>query len=108
MRCKEAIQKGNIMPIYKYKTFEEAERSLWNFNPDEKYYDGVEELWALANELSSISYPEGIFKFGSIEEANKHREEIEIAHAKRLHAERGPVKKGDRPRLLRKNFAETA
>lgn len=76
------------MPIYKYKTFEEAEKALWNFNPDEQYYDRVAELWDFANELSSLSYPKGIFKFKSIEEANKHREEIEIAHAKRLRAER--------------------
>ncbi len=76
------------MPIYKYKTFEEAEKALWNFNPDEKYYDKVGELWEFANELSSISYPKGIFKFRSVEEANKHRDEIEIAHAKRLRAKR--------------------
>ena len=73
------------MPVFKYKTYEEAEKALWNFNPGEKYYDRVSELWDFANELSSISYPQGIFKFKSIEEANKHREEIEIAHAKYLH-----------------------
>ena len=81
------------MPIYKYKTFEEAEKALWNFNPDKKYYDKVADLWDFANELSSISYPKGIFKFKSIEEANKHREEIEITHAKRLRAERNSLKK---------------
>ncbi|MBN1352898.1 hypothetical protein JXJ21_26145 [candidate division KSB1 bacterium] len=76
------------MPIYKYTTFEEAEKALWNFNPDEKYYDRVAELWDFASDLSSINYPKGIFKFKSIDEANQHREEIEIAHAKRLRAER--------------------
>ena len=81
------------MPIYKYKTFEEAENALWNFNPDEKYYNKVEELWEFADELSSISYPKGIFKFRSIKEANKHRDEIEIAHAKRLRAERNASNK---------------
>ena len=76
------------MPIYKYKTFEEAERALWNFNPDEQYYDRVAKLWEFANELNPINYPRGIFKFKTIEEANRHREEIEIAHVKKIYAER--------------------
>ena len=72
------------MPIYKYKTFEEAERALWNFHPDEAYYEKVAELWEFANQLSPINYPRGIFKFKSIEEANKHREEFELDYAKNL------------------------
>ena len=76
------------MPIYKYKTFEEAEKALWNFNPDEKYYEKLAELWEFANELNPINYPKGIFKFKSIEEANQHRNEIEISHARQLQAKR--------------------
>jgi len=72
------------MPIYKYKTFEEAERALWNFHPDEAYFIKVAELWDFANKLSPINYPKGIFKYRSIEEANKHREKLEIAYAKKL------------------------
>ncbi|MBL7086937.1 MAG: hypothetical protein ISS28_07585 [Candidatus Cloacimonetes bacterium] len=70
------------MPIYKYKTFEEAERALWNFHPDEAYYEKVAELWEFANKLSPIKYPKGMFKFKNIEEANKHREKFELAYAK--------------------------
>lgn len=70
------------MPIYKYKTFGEAERALWNFHPDEAYYEKVAELWEFANKLSPIKYPKGIFKFKSIEKANKHREEFELDYAK--------------------------
>jgi len=76
------------MPVYKYKTFEEAEKALWNFNPDEQYFERVAELWEFADELCPISYPKGIFKFKTIEEANKHRQEIEIAFAKKLRAKR--------------------
>lgn len=71
------------MPVQKFKTFEEAERALWEVHPDEAYYDRVAELWDFANKLNPISYPKGIFKFRTIEEANKHREELEIAHAKK-------------------------
>lgn len=86
--CKKSFANENrinkIMPVYKYKTFEEAERALWNFNPDENYYQRVAELWEFANQLNPIVYPRGIFKFKTLEEANRHRETIEMEHARRL------------------------
>ncbi len=72
------------MPVYKYKTFEEAESALWNFHPDEAYFSQVAELWNFANKLCPITYPKGIFKYRSIEEANKQRDEWELAHAKKI------------------------
>lgn len=69
------------MPIFKYKTFEEAERALWNFHPDESYFKKVAELWNFANKLSTIQYPKGIFKFKNLKESNKHREKIELEYA---------------------------
>lgn len=79
------------MPVFKYKTFEEAERALWNFSPDEDYLRRVAELWKFANKLSSIVYPKGIFKFRTIDEANKHREKWELTFAKKLLSKRKSV-----------------
>jgi hypothetical protein len=76
------------MPVQKFKTFEEAERALLNFHPDEAYYARAAELWDFANKLNPISYPKGIFEFRTIEEANKHREELELAHARKKQSER--------------------
>ncbi|MBN2091163.1 hypothetical protein JW964_16240 [candidate division KSB1 bacterium] len=76
------------MPVFKYKTFEEAERALWNFKPDEAYFKRVAELWDFANQLNPIRYPRGIFKFKTIEEANRHREEIELTHARKIQKKR--------------------
>ena len=70
------------MPVQKFKTFEEAEKALMNFKPDDAYLARVGELWDFANKLNPIYFPKGIFKFKTIEEANKHREEIELAHAR--------------------------
>ena len=84
------------MSVFKYKTFEEAEKALWNFTPDDQYFDRVAELWEFANELNPIIYPRGIFKFKTIEEANKHRMEIEISHAKNVQAERKKQKNWDK------------
>jgi len=72
------------MSVYKYKTFEEAERALWNFHPNAAYFKQVAELWKFANQLCPITYPQGIFKYRSIEEANQQRDEWELAHAKRV------------------------
>lgn len=77
------------MPIYKYKSFEAAERALWNFHPDAAYYKKVAELWAFANKLCPIKYPRGIFKFRTLEEANRHRDEFELEFAKELQRRRG-------------------
>jgi len=71
------------MPIFKYHSFKEAEKSLWNFHPDEEYLQKVAELWKFAAELYPIEYPKGIFKFKSIEEANEHRKKIELEFAKK-------------------------
>ena len=76
------------MPVQKFKTFEEAEKALWNFKPDDAYLARIAELWDFATKLNPISYPKGIFKFKTIEEANKHREEVELAQARKKLAER--------------------
>jgi hypothetical protein len=76
------------MPVQKFKTFEEAEKALWKIKPDDTYLARVAELWDFANKLNPISYPKGVFKFKTIEEANKHREEVELAQARKKRTER--------------------
>ena len=75
------------MPVYKYKSFEDAEKALWNFNPDERYFEHLAELYNFGNKLNPIEIPRGVFKFKTIEEANRHRERIELEHAKKRGAE---------------------
>jgi hypothetical protein len=70
------------MPVYKYKTFEAAERALWTFRPDADTWQNIADLWAFADQLAPITYPRGIFKFRTIEEANRHRDEYERQFAR--------------------------
>jgi hypothetical protein len=74
------------MPVDKFKNFEDAEKALWNFNPDGAYFKRVAELWAFADQLNPIVYPKGIFKFKNLEEANRQRYELALAHAKKVQA----------------------
>jgi hypothetical protein len=75
------------MPVQKFKTFEDAEKALLNAHPDDAYFARVAELWNFADQLNRISYPRGIFKFKTIEEANKHREQLELAHIRKKQEE---------------------
>jgi hypothetical protein len=69
------------MALYKYKSFEEAEKALWCFNPDEQYYKKVAELFNLAEKLYPLNCPRGIFKFKNIQEAQKHRDKWILENA---------------------------
>lgn len=61
------------MSVQKFKTFEEAEKALWNFNPDSEYYKKLRAFYKLFSKLSKFSYPKGVFKFKTLEEAEEHR-----------------------------------
>lgn len=76
------------MPVFKFKTLEEAEKAFWNFHPDESYFRKVAQLWKFANKLSPLSCRKGIFKYRTIEEANQERDEWELIRAKNLHSKR--------------------
>lgn len=68
-------KKKNKMPVFKFKTFEKAEKALWNFHPDEAYFLRIIKLFEFAQRLNPVCYPRGIFKYRSIEDANKQSEE---------------------------------
>jgi len=71
------------MPVYKYKTFEEAKIALWCREPDRAYFTQLNSLWALAERLSPFKYTSGVFKYITIEEANKQRREWDLSNARR-------------------------
>jgi len=77
------------MAVYKFRTFGDAQRALWNFYPDQAYFKQVADLWDTADKLCPVTYPQGIFRFKTIDEANKQRKEWEIAHAKTICSKRG-------------------
>jgi len=71
----------NKMGLQKFKSFSEAERALWCYNPDEKYFQQIRELFKLANRLCPPNFPRGIFKYRTMKEANKAKEEWLLQNA---------------------------
>ena len=65
------------MPVYKFRSFEEAEQALWHFHPAEEYYNKLPRLWEFAGQLYPVKYPHGIIKLSSMKEANEHRQAME-------------------------------
>lgn len=59
--------------VKKFKSFEDAERDLWNFSPDALYYKRITEFYRLASKLSHFSDIRGIYKYKSLKEANENR-----------------------------------
>jgi len=61
------------MQVKKYKTFEEASRDLWVFEPDKKYYKKLKNLFAFWSSLTVRKNVKGIEKFKSYQELLKKR-----------------------------------
>jgi hypothetical protein len=61
------------MPVYKFKSFEEAKKALWNFKPDKEYYKKLYEFYELYSRLYNNKSQQGIFKYKSIEEAESDK-----------------------------------
>ena len=58
------------MPVSKYKTFEEAQKSQWNFHPEQKYYQNLRGLFEFYSRISKYQkHPKGVLRYDSLEEA---------------------------------------
>jgi hypothetical protein len=64
------------MPIKKFKSFEDAERDLWVFQPDERYYKRLRAFYNFAAKFQVGRFPRAIFKFRSIQEAKSQKTEV--------------------------------
>ena len=69
------------MPIYKYKTIQEADMTLCIYELNNDYIQSLRELFDFAYRINPAKNERGIFKFKTIEEANRHRQKSEIKSA---------------------------
>lgn len=60
------------MGVKKFKTFEEARKDQWVFEPDDAYYRRIRKFYQFAFRLNPPQQAQGIFKFRNLSEAQKH------------------------------------
>lgn len=63
------------MSIQKFRSFEEAEKALWEFRPDGNYYTRLRAFFLLAQRLHPIQPQPGIQKFKNIDEKKRSESE---------------------------------
>jgi hypothetical protein len=68
------------MPLYKFKTFDEARRALWNSNPDAEYYARLRRFYAIADSLHVRKIKRGIQCYKTIEEAQEDLRRSRLKH----------------------------
>jgi len=67
--------------VYKYKSFADAERALWDFRPGIEYYKRLARYFMLTEKICPPSFPRGIYKYKSFEEAQQQRMEWIVENA---------------------------
>ncbi len=76
------------MPVKKYRSLDEMRDDLTRRPADASLADRIDALWRRAWALAPRQYPQGVFKFRSIEEAQAHREQVTAENVARLRRER--------------------
>jgi hypothetical protein len=79
------------MAIKKFRSIEEMDelrREAWCDKPDAAYFERVGRLWELGSRISPRTFPKGVFKFRSLEEAQAQRDALLSEHVQMLWRER--------------------
>lgn len=75
------------MPVYRYKSHEDARRAQWRKPGDPQIGPTLRALLSLSSALTDgLAPPRGLFKFRSIEEANAHRDAWERERIRQIRA----------------------
>ena len=61
------------MPLYRFKTMEDARRALWTASNAPDLAERIRRLWRFYARLAPRRIASGVTRFHSIEEANRQR-----------------------------------
>jgi hypothetical protein len=62
------------MPIYKFRSLQESEDTLFQNPDDPELLSRIRSLWQFSARLFPRKFPPGVYKYRSIEEANKQKD----------------------------------
>jgi hypothetical protein len=61
------------MPVQRFRSLADAERALWCQSPDEGYLERLERWWKIVDQMTPRSFPTGVFRYRTLEEADRDR-----------------------------------
>lgn len=61
------------MPVRKYRHVGEMERDIWHQRGDPRLFRAIRAVWQLGQTLARPTFPPGVYRFRSVEEADEQR-----------------------------------
>lgn len=78
------------MPVRKYRHVGEMDRDIWYRRGDPRLFRAIRAVWGLAQTLARPSFPPGVYRFGSIDQAAEQRTVWERRNIERIQRGRRP------------------
>jgi len=66
------------MSIQKFKNIEDAQKALWRFHPDARYFKQAFSLLRMKIFRKNLHCPQGVFKYKTLEQAQQDAEKWTI------------------------------
>jgi hypothetical protein len=63
-----------MMPVRKFRSLREMEDALWRGSGDPSLPDAIARVWDFADRISRRTFPPGVYKHRSIDEAQRLRD----------------------------------
>ena len=77
------------MPVRKFRSLQEMEDALWRQPGDPELSRAIASVWEFARRTCPRSFPRGVFKHRTIEDAERQREQWDEANLRAFWQARG-------------------
>jgi hypothetical protein len=78
------------MPVRKYRHVGEMDRDIWYRRGDPQLFRAMKAVWNLWQTLAKPTFPPGVYRFRSVEDASEQRKVWERRTIERLQRARHP------------------
>ena len=78
------------MPVRKFRHVHEMERDIWYDPGNPRLFKAIKAVWGLAQTLARPTFPPGVYRFSSIDDATRQRDVWERRNIERIRRERQP------------------
>lgn len=78
------------MPVKKYHFVGEMDHDIWYQRGDPQLFRAIRAVWNLAQMLARPTFPPGVYRFSSIDQAAEQRTAWERRNIQRIQRDRQP------------------